>query len=197
MGGSLIVQGDIYEAIYQVYNSQVLSWWEHCDAHYLGGKLAGLNGHSDEKYEWSDTKAREALAKMKTELVKEVNEELKEKYDEEVEDNKDEGKESVTFEAWKQARIEKGGEFKGAEGRLCHWQDECPEDNCSSSGEWVSFLESFGEEIFGDDFWEFAAGIGQIINPVIGIHLTALKLALKQLREKGVKLYEEPTEEKK
>lgn len=186
IGGDLIVRGDIYDAIYSTTQLHYLQWWAGCNASYLGSKLMDLDGHGESRYEWDEKEALNQLAQSKVDLEKEVEDDLREEFDggwdsEEAPSDED-------FNNWKRERMQRCREYKGAEARLLQWNSEPPEEHVSSRHEWENFLENYGDEIFGDDHWEYTSKIGQIDNRMINVQLTGLKLAIKQLKDAGVTL---------
>jgi hypothetical protein len=54
----------------------------------------------------------------------------------------------------------------------------------SSMGEWHAWLHENGYEFFGDDYYEFG-NIGTVVDMRCHSHLYGLKLAIKQLTERG------------
>lgn len=50
-----------------------------------------------------------------------------------------------------------------------------------SKEEWLAWLDQHGYDVFGDDFWEWCAGIGEVIDGCCVAHLVGLKMAMEQL----------------
>ena len=184
--GILVVTGDIYDAIYEVSQPQTMQWWAHTDASYMNGKMRGPDGYSKERKVWDDEHARKDIDGLYAELVKEARES-----DETIPQQ-----DGPEWDAWiegladlDQATIERA--FRA----IMVWHDYEPKDHIGDEHEWMEFCREHGEEIWGQDWYEFgASSVGMIQNPVNAIHLEALQKALAQLKEKGIQVYQEKVE---
>lgn len=79
---------------------------------------------------------------------------------------------------------------EGNEKRLEAWSIDDPLEKISSKEEWHMFLgTSEACEIFGNEYGEYGS-IGYQIHPQVEKHCTALRAAVAQLRNRGVKLAE-------
>lgn len=183
---NLIVTGDAYDAIYEVSNRQTMKWWSGCDACYLASKLRGLNGHPKEAEKWDYREAEKEINNLKAELRKEVLEEYKDLFNSGDNDYTDEA-----FEAFCKKRDEEitnadDDDYEGATARWLHWLNDNPNNYNGSENEWGIFLNDRGSDYFGN--CDLPYEVGSIRNPQIDFHITGLRLAIKQLEEKGVKL---------
>lgn len=52
----------------------------------------------------------------------------------------------------------------------------------SDDHEWVEWLRSHGYSVFGDDHWEWTAGVGRVLDPACVAHLVGLKMAMASLQ---------------
>ena len=182
--GDLIVRGDRGEAIYSVYNPQTMAWWGNTDACYLSKKLMDLDGHASPQA-WDSNKAKAWLAKEKAELETDVRKQNELLFEEAKDSEPD-----LVYEEWIKTQME-GDRLHYDMARLKAWLDSNPEEYCESLKEWEAFLSQNGQEVMGDEYW-LKIYIGVIQHPTVGIHLDALKQSLKQLKDKGIKLYVEP-----
>lgn len=183
---TLVVTGDAYDAIYEVGMIQRISFWAGCDACYISQKMRGINGYSKDTKVWNDDKARERLKKEKEDLRKEVLEEYRDYYRVEGGEQTDEGFAEFCKKRDEELKNEDPDDFHFATGRWLHWEEHRPEEYIISEWEWGNFLSNHGQDVFGDCDMPYDIGFER--NPQIDFHVESLRLAVKQLKEKGVEL---------
>lgn len=185
-GNTLVVTGDLYDGVYSVPRPQSMSFWVTTDVGYMAGKLADLNGgRAGCSTVWDSEKARGGLEHLKKELIEEVFED-NELLIEESEKTKEEWLKEALAVYFPDDR-----KTKDSLHRLLSWNYWEPEGHVDSEFSWQSFLQDHGEDIWGPDWWESGASkVGTKTNPMIEIHNAALKLAVAQLKSKGITLWE-------
>jgi len=155
---------------------EVLTWKKPDSYNYMiryivSGNTLCVHGDLGEAiYQWSQNLTFEWLSKLDLQYfagkcqASEVGRDFKEW---------DEHKALETLKQFEEEEYFKWEEFeeKGGEEALC---DE---------REWEEWLRENGHEVMGDDFYEWAFGIGKTINTRCVYHFIGLQMAMKQIKE--------------
>jgi hypothetical protein len=183
-GNTLVVTGDLYDGVYSVPRPQLMSFWAEVDVSYMACKLVDLNGGRAECAEvWDTEKARNGLERLKKELIAEVTEDNA-LLIEESGKSAEEWIKEATAEYFPDSCKKRGSLFN-----LMSWNYWEPEGHVDDEFSWKSFLQEHGEDIWGQDWWESgASNVGKMRNPIIEVHSMALKMAVAQLKAKGIEL---------
>lgn len=160
--GVLMVFGDCYEATYMwSWDGKVtLEWIATLDLGYFLSKCRASPHGREAKFFSSH----------------ELEENLKEYFAESCTRNQPQCPEGECEDCDRRRKEEK---LFGETGGALHGGWDCTGDEF----EWVEWLREYGDDVFGQDWWESVPS-GKMLDPCIKLHLEGLKRAMAQLKEK-------------
>jgi len=187
-GKFLTVQGDYGDAVYFWSGKGTLTfeWLSGLSLDYFAGKCQASEYGSGFK-SWDSDKARDYLE----ECI--IWDKVEENWDHEIETERykdgniskvrlKERSEDYTIEEYN--KVKEQFESMVEVGRVLAEETEVF-DNCENEYGWNKWLEDYGDEVFGSDWWEFAGNVGKNIHLRCELHLHGIKLIAKLLKEKA------------
>lgn len=179
---TLIVYGDLDEAVYSWSSTVDLKWISECDLHYFSGKLRA-SPLGREARVWDSDQAKQRLDSLIEDKAKNLLELT----------GMNNNANSLAFCVSVVKKMRSAVELKRWCDRLRIPYNEAlwyiplnvrvdPYEYLDMAHEWSGFLEDEGHEFFGEDYYEYYR-IGYVLAPFLEAHLIGLKMAFEQLKK--------------